>query len=430
MAEISSANFAFHDVRMQGFRTRMEVEALQALVLAHLPAPVVQPTPLEQAAGRVLAQDIVSPCAVPPFDRAAVDGYALHAEDTFGAHGYDPRPLKLVGELHAGERFRGRIRSGEALRIMTGAPLPAGANAVLMAEQAHCTGTHVEVLGPVSPLRHVGRKGEDVARGATVLRASRVLRAQDLGLLASIGCAQVLTYARPRISLVVTGNELLPPGSRPHGAKIVDANSLMLAALIARDGGELQEVLRLPDKREVIRDALLQVDPGASAKGAQSRTQPSTFLIVSGGSSVGTEDHVPSLVAEYGELLAHGVAMRPSAPTGFGVVRERPVFLLPGHPVSCLAAYDFFAALALRAFQQAPQGWPYLRCRARLGRRISSILGRLDYVRVRRENEHVIPLATRGASALSTVTQADGFVLVPASSEGYAEGEEITLWRY
>jgi len=268
----------------------------------------------------------------------------------------------------------------------------------------------------VAPRKNAGRIGEDIQQGATVLPALRRLRPQDLGVLASIGVGQVHVRKRPRVSLLITGNELLKPGEMPRGAMIVDSNSVMLEAFIARDGAEVAEVRHLEDDPEVIRDAL--------------RHAPGDMLITTGGTSVGVEDHAPLLIRQEGELLVHGVAMRPSAPTGMGWVQGRPVFLLPGNPVSCLAAYDFFVGLALRRLQGLREEWPYRKARLTLRDRISSEIGRVDYARVRVEDGQAVLLATSGASMLSSTTKADGFVAVDQDSEGFAAGETVDVWLY
>jgi molybdopterin molybdotransferase len=215
--------------------------------------------------------------------------------------------------------------------------------------------------------------------------------------------------------LVITGNELLPSGSQPHGYRIVDANGPMLAALVARDGGLVDFPGLVPDEHDAILKAL---------------HAEADVIIVSGGSSVGIEDVAPTLLAEHGELAIHGIAMRPSSPTGLGRIEHRLVFLLPGNPVSCLCAYDFFAGRAIRALGGRTTAWPYRAMRARLARKISSPIGRLDYARVQLVDGAVEPLAVGGASVLSSTTRADGFVIVPADSEGFAPGTEVEVWLY
>ncbi len=303
---------------------------------------------------------------------------------------------------------------------MTGAPLPAGADAVVQAEAAEefveSTNVRVRVREPVAPGKNVGRRGEDIEQGTVVLRAGRVLRPQDVGLLASLGVSPVPVVCQPAVSILVTGDELLPCGSRPDGYRIVDSNSVMLAALVRRDGGTVQEIRMVPDRREAVRAAL--------------RESGADVLLVSGGSSVGLEDHAPLVLAELGERCVHGIALRPASPTGFGFLGGRPVFLMPGNPVSCLCAYDLFAGLAVRLLGGRPRAMPYPQVRLPLARKIASELGRVDYVRVRVQDGLVEPLAVSGAAILSSTTRADGFVLVPAELEGYPPGDTVTVHCY
>jgi molybdopterin molybdotransferase len=216
----------------------------------------------------------------------------------------------------------------------------------------------------------------------------------------------------------VTGNELLPAGDRPTGFKIADANSPMLVDLVRRDGGTPLLGPIVPDDREAVREAL------------EVSVRDSDCVLASGGSSVGTEDHLPSLVREMGELPIHGVAMRPSSPAGMGFVAGKPLFLLPGNPVSCLCAYDFFAGRAIRRLAARHPDWPYTKARMPLARKIASQVGRTDYVRVRIEEGKVLPLSTRGASILTSTTRAHGFVIVEKDLEGYAEGAPVSVYLY
>jgi molybdopterin molybdotransferase len=404
------------DVRMRGFRDRTEVADVLALLDARLRSLTAEPVELPAAAGRVLAADVVAEVAVPAFDRAAMDGYALRGRETFGAGPYNPLEFAVVGQALPGRPFGGVVREGQAVRIMTGAPLPEGADAVLQAEAADEAGGRLRVCDAVPPGRHVGRRGEDVQPGAVVLRAGRRLRPQDVGILASLGATPVAVVRRPTVAVLVTGDELLPCGSQPQGFHIVDSNSVMLDALVRRDGGLPEPARLVPDRRDAVRDAL--------------QSAHCDVVLVSGGSSVGQEDHAPQVLAELGELCVHGVALRPASPTGLGFLGGRPVFLLPGNPVSCLCAYDLFAGPALRRLGGRPLDLPYRSCRPPLARKIASAVGRVDYTRVRIEDGRVEPLATSGASILSSTTRADGFVLVPRDTEGYAEGDSVQVYLY
>jgi molybdopterin molybdotransferase len=447
---------SFHDVRMKGFRDRAEVADVLRLLDARTAPLAAESVALAETAGRVLAAAVVSPADVPAFARAAMDGFAVRAEDTFGADAFNPLPLAVIGEAFPARPFAGTVLPNQAVRIMTGAPLPAGADAVLMAEVAELEpgGARVLAREPVSPGRHVGRVGEDVTKGREVLPVGRRLRPQDVGLLASIGVGSVPVVRRPRVAILVTGNEILPPGSAPEGYKIVDSNSPMLAALVARDGGEPLPARYLRDDYAAVRDAIRDTD--------------ADVILVSGGSSVGAEDHAPRAVAELGELAVHGVALRPASPTGVGFVangRRQPagggndqpagggiddqpagggiddqpadagrspriVFLLPGNPVSCLCAYDLFAGRVVRRLGGRPWELPYRKASVPLAAKIVSAIGRVDYVRVKVENGLATPIAVSGASILSTTVVADGFVLVERDREGHAPGEVVEVWLY
>jgi molybdopterin molybdotransferase len=409
---------AIDDVRMRGFARRSTVATALAWLDAQIRMPGSVLLPLRLAAGRVLSADVVSDVDVPAFDRATMDGYAVTAESTEGATAYNRLPLAVLGDSFPGRPFEGAVAAGQAVRIMTGAPLPRGCDAVLPAEWIEDepgTNTSVSALAAVSPGKNVGKRGEDVVRGTTLLRAGRVLRPQDVGVLSSVGVGDVPVFSQPRVRLVVTGNELLPSGSKPQGYQIADANGPMLAALVERDGGVVDFPGLVRDEPGPIRDAL-QSD--------------ADVIIVAGGSSVGIEDLAPTLVAKYGDLAIHGIAMRPSSPTGLGRIGERIAFLLPGNPVSCLCAYDFFAGRAIRALGGRDKAWPYRLVRGRLTRKISSPVGRLDYARVQVAKGAVEPLAVGGASMLSSTTRADGFVIVPDDSEGFAAGTDVDVWLY
>jgi molybdopterin molybdotransferase len=405
---------------MRGFAERADVEEVDAFLAGHTLTLVPEAVGLGECVGRVLAEDVVAQVDVPGFARSAMDGYAVRGEDTFGASAYDPVSLEVLGETLPGRRFDGRVAKGQAVRVMTGAPIPDGADAVVMAEVCTEADGRVAVTEAVPPARNVGAVGEDIRSGDPVLAAGRRLRPQDAGLLASIGVARPVCVRRPKVQLVVTGDELLPAGSRPEGARIVDSNSVVLRALAARDGAELLPYEILPDEVDRIRAALADDVPDV--------------LLVSGGSSVGTEDHAPRLVAEMGRLDFHGISMRPSSPAGVGRLGEAPderwVFLLPGNPVSCLCAYEFFAGPTIRGLGGRSRAWPHRRVRLPLARKIASAVGRTDYVRVAVEAGRVVPLATSGASILSSTVRATGAVVVPRELEGLPEDAEVEVLLY
>ena len=404
-----------YDVRMRGFARRTTVEAAWKWVDGQARQLASESVPLERAGGRVLGADVTSSVDVPGFARSMMDGYALQASETQGASTYNRLELAIVGESLPGRPFASTMSRGQAVRIMTGAPLPTGADAVLPAERVEVTGSRLSVLDDVPPGKNIGKQGEDIVAGTKVLSVGRTLRPQDLGVIASIGRAEVELVRQPRVRIVITGNELLPSGSRPQPSKIIDANGPMLAALVARDGGIPINPGIIPDEPAAILAAM---------------NTDANVVLVSGGSSVGQEDYAPSLLAQHGELAIHGIAMRPSSPTGMGKLGGKLVFLLPGNPVSCLCAYDFFAGRAIRLLGGRRKEWPYPLRRMKLARKLVSTVGRVDYARVRIVDGHIEPISISGASILTSTTRADGFVVVPADSEGFPPGADVEVHLY
>ncbi len=408
------------DPRMRGFRSRADVSEVLEYLEQRIAALPAEPCAVKHALGRVLAQSLTSPISVPSFDRSAMDGYAVVAEDTFGTTEYSPATLTVVGRSLPGRAFTGTVLRGQAVRIMTGAPLPAGADAVLEVERTRSTDDDsIAAVGPVTPGKHVGLVGEDVSRGTALFTAGHRLRAQDLGLLAATTIAEVNVYRRPTVTIIATGHELVPPGGTLKEHQIVDSNTPMLAALIARDDGVLSSSGIVDDDRDSIRHAIMQ---------------PADVVIVTGGSSVGEEDYAPEIVREIGKIAFHGIAMRPSSPTGIGFVDNRPVFLLPGNPVSALCAYEFFAGPTLRALSGRSRAWPHRRALLPLAKKITSTAGRVDYVRVAIDGTSdapsVLPLMVSGASILSSTTRADGVVIVPRDDEGVPAGTLVEVFFY
>jgi molybdopterin molybdotransferase len=409
---------SFQDPRWRGFRSRSSVEDVVALIDRRVKTLDSEEVPLREAAGRVLAVEVRADVPVPTFDRAAMDGYALRGDETFGADSYTPAVFRVVGASRPGRGFAGRVHAGEAVEIATGAPVPIGADAVVPVESTSVNSDALRVTEAIPPGRHIGLRGEDIDVGDLAVPVGRVLRPQDLGLLSALGRGTIPVVRRPTVMILITGDELLPPGTPPHDDKIADTNSVVLAALVARDGGLPRVLGPLADDRDLLEATLCRA------------VEQSDLVLVSGGSSTGPEDHAPGLVLKLGTLDVHGVALRPASPTGMGFVRGVPVMLLPGNPVSCLCAYDLFAGRIVRLLGGRPLDWPYRALPTRLGRKLTSDLGRVDYVRVQLVDGLAEPMATSGASILSSTTRAAGFMLVPADLEGYPAGAEVTVWLY
>jgi molybdopterin molybdotransferase len=420
------------DVRMRGFRSRVPVADVLGRIRAHAAPLPAETIPLDQTPGRILAVDVHAPIDVPGFPRAAVDGYAVRGEDTFAASEQGPIPLEIIGDSQPARPSNLVLQPGQAVRISTGAPIPPGADAVLQAELAseRPGGRQLLVLGPVAPARHIGQIGEDIARGALILRAGRLLRPQDAGLLASLGLAHASVIRRPRLALLSTGDELIAPGGAPGPYQIVDSNALTLSHLARRDHADPLPALIARDGAAPLKSALDRLlDP--------QRPDPPDLLLVTGATSVGQHDLMPLLLRERGHLWVHGVAIRPASPTALGVLPDgRLVFLLPGNPVSALCAYEYFVGPYLRALGARPDPWtwPHPTLCLPLARKLVSKIGRTDFVRVQIRGQGpqaaVYPLETAGASLLSSVVYADGVVNVPPDSEGHPAGARVQVYLF
>jgi len=405
-----------HNIRMKGFQQRTSVEAFFDIIKEKCTLNEWEVVPTSKCVGRVLAEYLISPVNIPGFERSAMDGYALKGEETFGADSYNPLSFTILGQITPGDQFAGEVCSGEAVRIMTGAPLPSGANAVVMAEYTNEVDGQVEVTAPVAPKKNVGKVGEDIKRGETLFLNSRKLRPQDAAVITSIGITEVKVIKKPTIDLLITGNEILKPGSKPSGVKIVDANSVILSSMVQRDQGEIRCINYLKDDKNLIQDTI--------------KSSTADIICISGGASVGAEDYAALIVEELGEILVHGVSMRPSSPTGLGLIDGKKVFLLPGNPVSFMVAYDFFVRTAICLMGGVRTDWPYPKRKIELATKISSQTGRTDYVRIKIKDNKAYLLSTSGASILSSTTRADGFLITREESEGYAEGEVVEIRLY
>ncbi len=428
-----------HDVRMRGFRERTDLESALEVLRSCVGPLEEESVPLLQAMGRTLARDIISTRDVPSFDKSAMDGYALRAAETFGASPTDSIPFRLMGEIFPGDAgdLEGRpgelgapeaepgevgaleVGPGEAVRIMTGGALPGGADAVLMAEYATDDGHVVLAHAPVVPGRNVARAGEDIRKGEKVLERGRVLRPQDLGVLASIGMMEPKVTRRPVVGIISTGSELVEPESPLVGrrGRVVNSNRYLLEGLVTQTGGEALWLGIIPDDREALHTAL--------------EAFHGDILLTTGATSVGKEDYLPGLLAELGELLVHGVNIRPASPLAFGRLGKALVVLLPGNPVATMVGFDVFVRPALQLqLGQREERWNR-RVRGRLRRKLASALNRTDFARVRLVgNGEVEPLRSGGAGVLTSVTRADGFVIVPRDVEGFEAGTEVEVYLY
>ncbi|MDB5096813.1 MAG: molybdopterin molybdenumtransferase MoeA [Cyanobacteria bacterium RYN_339] len=316
----------------------ISVEEALTTILARFHPLEAERVPLREAWGRVLAADVVAREAIPPFDNSAMDGYAVRLADCIGATEANPVVLRVLGEAPAGKASGFDVVPGTAVRIMTGAPIPAGADAVVMREETREAPDRVEILVEPEPAEHIRRLGEDVPRGSTVFEAGELLNPAALGVLASIGVAEVDVIRRPRVALLATGDELVPVEAPLAPGQIHDSTGPALEALLTRLGAV---PVPLGTARDEIEDLRAKIAEGARHD----------LLITTGGVSVGDHDLVKVVLGELGEMAFWKVNMQPGKPLAFGAVGDTPVLGLPGNPVSSLVAFELFVRPAVRRMQ-------------------------------------------------------------------------------
>lgn len=399
---------------MRPIRETIPIEDATALLLdAAIPIERTERVSLHDAANRVLAAAIVSSVDVPPFDRAAMDGYAVIAEDTFGAGRFDPRVLRCVETVYTGAAPSRAVRRGECMEIATGAPLPDGADAVVMVEETERAGeTDVRVFTPVYPRQHVGRRGSDIRADQDVLAAGTALTASRLGALAAIGRADVEVYARPIVAIVSTGNEIVEPGLPLQPGQIHDINRFTLAAIVGTHGGQPRHQRAAGDTLPALLEAL---DAAAGAD----------LIVFSGGSSVGERDLILDALQQAGEVIFHGIAVKPGKPTILGTVGGKPVLGMPGNPTSCLSNAYVLVVPMLRRMARLPEYTPQT-IRLPLARRIVSTTGRHQIYTVRVANGSAEP-AFKGSGDITSMAHADGYIEIPAQTDLVEAGETVTV---
>jgi molybdopterin molybdotransferase len=426
--------------RHAGFKHRTRVAAAQD-TLAEL-VPVLDRTetvPLEEADGRVIATEVTADRNVPHYPRAAMDGYAVRAADTFGASDRSPTVVRIAADEAGGP--------GEAVRVHTGSELPDGANAVVMIEHVEELGGELEVYDAVAEGENVGPIGEDIEAGRTLFEPGHQLRPSDLGLLKSVDVREVPVRAEPEVAVIPTGEEVVQ--SDPAPGEVIETNGLTVSRLVERWGGSARYREVVTDDEERLRQAL-ETDLDAD------------ILVTTGGSSVGARDLTPDVVEELGEVTIHGVAVKPGHPVALGRVAETPILLLPGYPVSCIVNAWLFLRPAIKwALGTAVNAPPTVQ--ARLDRKLRSEPGMRTLARVQlergdagedgvdREGGHqdeggdeineesddgiedeseewvATPVSASGAGVLSTVALADGWVQIPESREGIPAGETVAV---
>jgi molybdopterin molybdotransferase len=388
-------------------------EAREIIDTTIAPITKIERIPILDANARVLANDVTSDRDVPPFSRAAMDGYAVVAENTFGASRFDAKTLRVVDKVYTGQMPQRRVNAGEAVEIATGAPMPDGADAVVMVEETERTPNgDVHIFTPVYPRQNVGKQGADIVSGHTVLLAGDELNPSRIGALAALGIVEVAVYAKPRLAILSTGNEIADPGAALEPGQIYDINRFTLSTIIAEHGG-------VPVAHRTAQDTLDDLQRAIDA------CLEDDVLVFSGGSSVGERDLILDVIGRRGEILFHGIAVKPGKPTVFGVVSGKPVFGMPGYPSSCLSNAYMLLVPALRRIARLPPHHAQT-VQLPLAQRIVSTTGRHQFYTVRVVDGQAAP-AFKASGDITSMAHADGYIEIPAQTDIVEKGQLVEV---
>jgi len=401
-------------------------EAKKRIEEALSPKPVgVAEVPLLKAVGWVLAEDVVSPIDVPPFHRSTVDGYAVKAEDTFGAEEDNPAALKLMGHVDVGEVSSLTVEKGCAVEIVTGAPLPSDADAVVMVENTTEKEEKIFVYKPVVKDENVMKMGSDIRKGETVLKRGTALSSRELGVLAALGFTRVKAFKRPKVAIISTGAEIVTPGKPLPLGKIYDINTYTITAAVLESGGE------------PIGFGVVQDDDVESLKATLKKAiDVADVVITSGGVSVGPKDVVPKIINELGKpgLVVHGVSIKPGKPVAVTIVDNKPIFSLPGHPTSSLLTFHLLVRRIL--FRMAgKKEKPHATVKAVTAEKLFPARGRRTFITVTLSRDDAgrwvaSPVPTGQSGAITTLAKADGYVELRETQQFLEAGSEVTVFLF
>lgn len=402
------------DTSMRPIRQTIPLDEARSLIReATRPIARTETVPLEEAHGRVLAQEVVAAQDVPPFSRAAMDGYAVVAADTFGAGPFAPHLLQLAETVYTGQVPTRAIERGACTEIATGAPMPEGADAVVMVEETEKDEAgQVRVFSPVYPGQNVGRQGADIRAGQALFAPGDHLTASRVGAIAALGVDRVEVFARPRVAILSTGNEIVSPGQPLAPGQIYDINRFTLAAIIAEHGAV---PVPLPTSADTLDDLGRALEAAASED----------LVIFSGGSSVGERDLILDAVAARGEILFHGIAVKPGKPTLFGLTGGKPVLGMPGYPTSCLSNGYMLLVPLLRRLGRLPEE-VHRSVTLPLGQRVVSTTGRHQFYTVRIVDGTAMP-AFKASGDITSMSQADGYIEIPAQTDIVEKGQPVEV---
>ena len=388
-------------------------EARELIAQTTAPIERTERVSILDATNRAVSGDVRSDRDVPPFSRAAMDGYAVVAEDTFGASRFEPKTLRVVEKVYTGQVPSRRVNAGECVEIATGAPMPEGADAVVMVEESERAGaSDVHIFTPVYPRQNVGKQGADIVSGQTVVRAGDVLNPSRIGALAALGITHVDVYAKPRMAILSTGNEIAEPGAPLGPGQIYDINRFTLSTIIGEHGG-------VPVAHRTAQDTIEDLERAIDA------CLEDDVLVFSGGSSVGERDLILDVIGRRGEILFHGIAVKPGKPTVFGVVGGKPVFGMPGYPTSCLSNAYMLLVPALRRMAHLPPHQART-VQLPLAQRIVSTTGRHQFYTVRIADNQAVP-AFKASGDITSMAHADGYIEIAAQTDIVEKGQVVTV---
>jgi len=397
-------------------------EAKQILKQNFTPKPVgVEQIPLSEAHNRVLAENVVAPIDVPPFSRSTVDGYAVKAADTFGAEEDQPIALKLCGSVRVGETPSVTVEKGTTVEIVTGAPLPKGADAVVMLEYVVQKNNTIFTHRSVSKGENVMKAGSDIHKDEVILKKSQTLSSREIGVLAALGFAQVNVYKRPRVAVVSTGAEIVEPGKPLSPGKIYDINAHTISAAVTECGGEPIGLEIVPDETNRLKTTLRKALDSAD------------ILMTSGGVSVGPTDIVPKMLNTLGKpgVIVSGIAVKPGKPTTIAIVDGKPVFSLPGHPTSSLLIFHLLVRSVILGMAGRREETPVM-VKAVASAKMFPARGRRTFVMVSLASDKsgglvASPVALGLSGAITTLVKADGFVEIMERQQFINAGDEVTV---
>jgi len=397
-------------------------EAKQILKKNYTPKPMgKEQVSLSEALNRILAEDITASMKVPPFNRSTVDGYAVKAEDTFGVEEDRPKKLKICGRVNVGEAPTVKVEKGTAAETATGAPLPSGADSVVMVENTARKGGSVLIRESVSKGENVMKAGSDICRGETILKKGQRLSSLEIGVLAALGTAEVKVHKRPRVAVLSTGAEVVEPGEPLPEGKIYDTNAHALSAAVSECGGK-------PVNMGIVQDETRQTEVAL-----RRALRSADVVITSGGVSIGPTDIIPNVLNTLGKpgVIVYGMAIKPGKPTTIAIVDGKPVFSLPGHPASALLAFHLFVRPTIIALSGGREEAPNT-VKAVTATKIFSARGRRTFVTVNLKRNKSgrmvaspVPLGLSGA--ITTLAKADGFIEIHESRQFIDAGEEVTV---